>query len=371
MIGDREIRVTASIGFCLYPDSAADATEILRNSNAAMREAKASGRASLVACSHIKKAEIFGRLELEEDLRYALKRGEFSLHYQPLIDCAKGEVTGLEALLRWNNPKRGNVPPLDFIPLAEEIGLMVPISEWVFQKACEDCVDLQKETGRSLKVAVNLSPRQFNQRKLSSLVERTLQTSGLAACDLELEITEDMLMVNSGDTVATLEAIRALGVGISIDDFGTGFSSFAYILQYQVDRIKIDQSFIAKVMHDSNATAVVRAIIAMARGLNIAVVAEGVETSEQLEFLLKRRCDVAQGYFFSRAVPKNEFAAAVERIRSMRSLTAISSESRPLQSETRRGPKNEFTHCAVRESTGEFQTAVPARHEIEHSQLIA
>jgi diguanylate cyclase (GGDEF)-like protein/PAS domain S-box-containing protein len=349
MIGDREIRVTASIGFCLYPDSAADATEILRNTNAAMREAKASGRASLVACSHIKKAEIFGRLELEEDLRYALKRGELSLHYQPQIDCVQGEVTGLEALLRWNSPKRGNVPPSDFIPLAEELGLMVPISEWIFHKACEDCVDLQRETGLSLKLAMNLSPRQFNQRKLSSLVERTLEATGLAACNLELEITEQTLMVNSGDTLATLAAIRELGVGVAIDDFGTGYSSFSYILQYQVDRIKIDQSFIAKVMHDSNATAVVRAILAMSRGLNIAVVAEGVETPEQLAFLLKQRCDVVQGYLFSRAVPKNEFAAAVDRIMSMRSVAAISSDSHLLH----RVPNNELNHRSIRGSANE------------------
>jgi diguanylate cyclase (GGDEF)-like protein/PAS domain S-box-containing protein len=320
MIGDREIRVTASIGFCLYPESAKDAPEILRTTNAAMREAKASGQVSLAANSHIKKAETSGRLELEEDLRYALERGEFSLHYQPQIDCMRGEVTGLEALLRWQNPKRGNVPPMNFIPLAEEIGLMVPISEWLFKKACEDCVDLEHQTGRSLKLAVNLSPRQFRQRKLASLVEKTLQSTGLSPHNLELEITEQMLMVNSGDTLTTLASIRKLGVGIAIDDFGTGFSSFSYILQYHADRIKIDQSFIANVLHDSNATAVVRAIIAMAHGLNIPVVAEGVETPEQFEFLLRRRCDVVQGYLFSRPVPKHEFAMAVDKVSAMRAL---------------------------------------------------
>ena len=319
-IGDREICVTASIGYCLYPDSATDVSEVLRNTNAAMREAKASGRVGPSVWTQIKKSELSGRLELEEDLRHALERGELSLHYQPQVDCARGEVTGLEALLRWTNPKRGSVSPADFIPLAEEIGLMVPISEWVFQQACLDCVDLQIQTGRSLKLALNLSPRQFNQRKLPILVKQTLEATGLAPSNLELEITEEMLMVKSNDTVETLAAIRALGVGIAIDDFGTGFSSFSYILEYQTDRIKIDQSFISKVLRDSNATAVVQAIIAMAHGLNMTVVAEGVETPEQLKFLLKRRCDVAQGYLFSRPVPKSDFAAAVDKISSMRAV---------------------------------------------------
>jgi diguanylate cyclase (GGDEF)-like protein len=313
-VAEREVWVTASLGYCVYPEGATDAAGLLHHADAAMYEAKNAGRAYLNTYPPILPNETLNRMELEEDFRHALKNDELVLHYQPQIRLSTGEVTGLEALLRWNSPKRGVVPPAQFIAVAEEVGLMIPVGEWALQQVCRDGVDLQRATGRPLTMALNLSARQFGLRGLAPLVQRTLVYTGLAPNHLELEITEQMLMVNSPHTLETLQAIRDLGVGIAIDDFGTGFSSFAYILQYHVDRIKIDQTFIARSIDDPNATAVVRTIIAMAHGLNMRVVAEGVETLEQSEFLSRRRCDDAQGYLFARPMPKDEIAAAVARI---------------------------------------------------------
>jgi len=220
-------------------------------------------------------------------------------------------VTGMEALLRWTNPKLGRISPAQFIPLAEETGLIVPIGEWAFMTACCEGKALRDELDMDLTLSVNLSPRQFQQKNLVRVVENSLAKSGLPADRLQIEITENMLMANSGDVLDKLQRMRELGVRISIDDFGTGFCSFSYLLQYQVDRLKIDQSFVKKAGTDANAAAVVRTIIAMSHGLNIKVVAEGVETDEQLRFLLRRRCDEAQGNFIGRPVAQEEFCEAV------------------------------------------------------------
>ena len=206
------------------------------------------------------------------------------------------------------------MPPAEFIPVAEDLGIMGPISEWVFERACADCHEFQGWAARPFKVAVNLSARQFAQRELPDMVERTLQMSGLHPDHLQLEITEQMLMVNSPRTVETLKAIRELGVSIAIDDFGTGFSSFSYILDYQVDHIKIDRSFISKATVDPSAMAVTKAIIRMAHSLKMRVVAEGVETEEQSNFLTRQRCDAAQGYFFARPVCKGDFLNTLQQV---------------------------------------------------------
>ena len=313
-IDERELRMTASIGFCLYPDDAATGSELLRKADVAMYEAKKEGRGCVRAYSAEMQAEAADKLAMEEELRRALVAGEFELHYQPQVHCATGRVSGMEMLLRWKSPKRGNVSPAVFIPVAEEAGLMLQIGEWGVAQACRDCVRAQNELGVALRVAVNLSPRQFAQKNLTSLVKQSLAETSLPASHFELEITEQMLMANTACVTNTLSELRELGVKIAIDDFGTGFSSFAYILQYQVDRLKIDRSFVDRVSQDESAAAVVRAIIAMGRGLNIELVAEGVETQEQLAFLLRRRCDTVQGWLYSKAVPIEDFAAAVRRI---------------------------------------------------------
>jgi len=313
-LGDREVRVTASLGYSVYPDGANTAAGLLHIADAAMYDVKNEGRASLHVYTPPVHRLTTDRLELEEDFRHALENNELSLHYQPQIQLATRDVTGLEALLRWKSPRHGSIPPSQFIPIAEEVGLMIPVGEWALRQCCLDGVELQKQLNRRLTIGLNLSARQFSQRGLPTLIEKTLLDTGLNPTQLELEITEQMLMVNSPYTLETLQAIRDLGVGIAIDDFGTGFSSFAYILQYHVDRIKIDQSFIARSIQDPNAMAVVRTIIAMAHGLNMRVVAEGVETYEQSDFLMRRRCDDAQGYLYARPMAKDEVFAAVQRI---------------------------------------------------------
>jgi diguanylate cyclase (GGDEF)-like protein/PAS domain S-box-containing protein len=310
------VRVTGSVGVCIFPDVATDAKHLLKRADSAMYAAKENGRNQHQVFSEGMLKESADRLMMEHALRHALVNGELSMNYQLQISLTTGAPTGMEALLRWTHPKLGEIPPAQFIPLAEETGLIVPIGEWAFMTSCCEGKALQDELGIDLTVSVNLSPRQFQQKNLVEIVEIALIKSGLPARNLEIEITENMLMVNSVDTLDKLQKMRELGVRISIDDFGTGFCSFSYLLQYQVDRLKIDQSFVKKSISDANAAAVVRTIIAMSHGLNIKVVAEGVETDEQLRFLQRRKCDEAQGYFIARPVAAKEFSAVVRTISS-------------------------------------------------------
>lgn len=309
VVGGREISVTASVGVCVYPDWGADPVSLLRNADAAMYAAKDSGRNSFQVFSDTMLEANADRLELETDLRYAIDKDQMFVVYQPQVNCKSGEIVGIEALLRWQHPMRGLVSPADFIPAAEDCGLILPIGQWVLRRACKEAKEMQERVGRRFMVAINLSPRQFLHSNLAELVEDALRESGLAAEDLELEITEYTLMISSTETSLALGRLRELGVRIAIDDFGTGFSSFKYILEYEVDRLKIDRSFIAKCPHDANATSIVRTVIAMAHGLRMKVVAEGVETEEQAAFLMRRHCDEAQGYLFGRPMPMDEVVA--------------------------------------------------------------
>ena len=311
LIEDHPVRVTASVGVCIYPDFASDAKHLLKRADSAMYAAKENGRNQHQIFSESMLKETAERLTMEHALRHALANGELSMHYQPQISLTTGAVTGMEALLRWTHPKLGNVPPAQFVPLAEETGLIVPIGEWAFMAACCEGKALQDELGMDLTVSVNLSPRQFQQKNLLHIVENSLAKSGLPAERLQIEITENMLMVSSENILDKLQKIRELGVRISIDDFGTGFCSFSYLLEYQVDRLKIDQSFVKKAETDANAAAVVRTIIAMSHGLNIKVVAEGIETDEQLRFLMRRKCDEAQGNYIAMPVAQGEFCDLV------------------------------------------------------------
>jgi diguanylate cyclase (GGDEF)-like protein/PAS domain S-box-containing protein len=307
------VHVTASVGVCIFPDFASDAKHLLKRADAAMYAAKENGRNQHQIFSESMLKETAQRLTMEHALRHALANGEMSMHYQPQISLTTGAVIGMEALLRWTNPKLGRISPTQFIPVAEETGLIVSIGEWAFMTACCEGKALQDELGMELTVSVNLSPRQFQQKNLLYVVENALAKSGLPAERLQIEITENMLMINSGENLDKLQKMRELGVRISIDDFGTGFCSFSYLLQYQVDRLKIDQSFVKQAGTDANAAAVVRTIIAMSHGLNIKVVAEGVETDEQLRFLLRRKCDEVQGNFISPPVRPAEFCEVVRK----------------------------------------------------------
>jgi EAL domain-containing protein (putative c-di-GMP-specific phosphodiesterase class I) len=246
------------------------------------------------------------RLELESDLSRALERGEFLLHYQPKVEIATGLITGTEALLRWKHPLRGLVPPMDFIPLAEETGLIVPIGEWVLATACAQNKAWQDQGLTMLGIAVNLSPRQFADPMLVAKLTRIIQSSGLDPSSLELEITESVVMSHGECAVTILEEIKSIGVQISIDDFGTGYSSLAYLKRFPIDTVKVDRSFIRDIPADSGDMKIAKAIIAMAHALRLKVVAEGVETAEQLKFLRAELCDEVQGYFLCRPLPESE-----------------------------------------------------------------
>ena len=308
-----QLHITASVGVSVYPDVHGDARQMLKWADAAMYSAKVNGRNQHQVFNEDMLQETADRLSMERALRHAITRNELRLHYQPQISLTTGEVIGMEALLRWQHPEHGLLSPARFMPLAEETGLIIPMGEWAFTEACCEGQQLREELGLDMTIAVNLSPRQFVQKNLLEVVQHALRVSALPAEALEIEITENTLMVNSDATVEMLQRLRALGVRIAIDDFGTGFCNFSYLIQYKVDRLKIDQRFVRLAATDANAAAVVRSIIAMSHGLDVRVVAEGIETEEEMRFLMRRRCDEAQGYLISRPVPASEFGAAIRQ----------------------------------------------------------
>jgi diguanylate cyclase (GGDEF)-like protein/PAS domain S-box-containing protein len=317
VIQEHTVRLTASAGYCIFPDLAASFDHLLERTGSAMHAAKQRGRNRYQVFTADMLKDASPRLSMESALRLALEHRELFLHYQPQISLPKGHVIGIEALLRWNHPTLGLVSPAHFIPMAEEMGLMPEFGAWVIEQACRDAKRLQDQMGRSFLLSVNISPRQFQQKRLVKTIEGALRDSGLCPHNLEIEITENTLMINSTANLEMLQVIRNLGVQLSIDDFGTGFSSFSYLLQYQIDRLKIDQSFVRQAMVDANAAAVVRTIIAMSHGLDIKVIAEGAETRDQVKFLLQRRCDEVQGFYFARPVARHELVETIQRIEAM------------------------------------------------------
>ena len=314
LVGEMEVNLTASVGVCIYPDFAEDVDSLLERADAATYAAKENGRNQYQIFSDAMLKESQERLSMDTALRHALIREELFLHYQPLVSLTTGRVIGMEALLRWHHPKLGVIAPSTFIPLAEETGLIVAIGEWALRQSCVQAKALCDELNMDLSVSVNLSPRQFEQHNLLQVISDALELSGLPAKNLQLELTENTLMINSASNLEKLQLIRQLGARVAIDDFGTGFCSFSYLLQYPVDRLKIDQSFVMKAVTEPNAATVVRTIVAMSHHLGIKVIAEGVETPDHLRFLASRQCDEAQGYYFSRPVAAAGFAAATEAI---------------------------------------------------------
>jgi diguanylate cyclase (GGDEF)-like protein/PAS domain S-box-containing protein len=314
MIGDMEVNLSASVGVCIYPDFASDVDSLLERADAAMYAAKENGRAQyqMFADAMLKASQ--ERLSMDTALRHALTREEMYLHYQPIVSLTTGRVIGMESLLRWHHPKLGMIPPATFVPLAEDTGLIVPIGEWAMKQSCIQTKLLSRELGMDLSISVNLSPRQFEQPNLLEVIDDALAESGLDPKHLQVELTENTLMINSASNLEKLQHIRQMGARVAIDDFGTGFCSFSYLLQYPVDRLKIDQSFVLKSTLEPNAATVVRTIVAMSHNLGIKVIAEGVETMEHLTFLARRHCDEAQGYYFSRPVAASGFAEAVASI---------------------------------------------------------
>ena len=301
-----EFFITASIGISLFPKDGSEPEILLKHADIAMYHAKEQGGNNFQFYAQDMNIRTLERLALENNLRYALERGELELYYQPQVSLKNGNVIGMEALLRWRHPKLGMVSPTEFIPLAEETGLIVPIGAWVIKTACTQLKTWQQEGLPVQFVAVNLSPRQFMQKDLLNQIADILEETQLDASCLELEITEGLIMRDVDSAVMTLQALKMMHVQIAIDDFGTGYSSLNYLKRFPLDRLKIDKSFINDINNDPNDAAIALAVIAMAHSLQLKVIAEGVENEQQLIFLKSRRCDDVQGYYFSRPLPSAE-----------------------------------------------------------------
>jgi len=312
-LGRTNCHVTASIGISIFPADGNDSQSLLKAADVAMYRAKQAGRNNYLFYSPVMNEHTVERLELESDLRHALERGEFLLHYQPKVELETGSIIGVEALLRWKHPLHGLVPPMDFISLAEETGLIAPIGEWALATACARNKAWQDEGLAKMSVAVNLSARQFADPMLLPKLKRIIGESGLDPSCLELEITESMVMSHPAEAVAVLESLKSIGVQIAIDDFGTGYSSLAYLKRFPIDTIKVDRSFIRDIATDSGDKKITRAIIAMAHSMKIKVVAEGVETWDQLAFLRAQKCDAVQGFLLFRPLPEEEVAGTLAR----------------------------------------------------------
>ncbi len=301
-LDDRTLQVTASIGVSTFPDDGSDADALLRNADAAMYRAKDLGGNSFELCTPELTAAAVERLELQNGLRQALDRNEFLIHYQPLVSLGSGRIVGLEALVRWQHPQKGFLPPVTFIPMAEETGLILPLGDWVLRAATSQLkIWLDKVIG--LRISVNFSAKQFRERSLIPSVESALSTAGLEPKNLEVEITESIAMEDAEIVVANLNTLRTMGCGIAIDDFGTGYSSMSYLKNFPITSLKIDRSFVTDLPSNPADAGIVRAIVEMAHGSRLSVIAEGVETQEQFLHLQKYGCDEMQGYWVSRPLP--------------------------------------------------------------------
>lgn len=304
-IDGEEVGISGSIGIAVFPDDAADMEALIKNADSAMCRAKEAGRSTFRFFTPETDALAQERAALEKDLRMALEYEEFILHYQPLIALDSGRICGAEALLRWNHPERGFVPPNTFIPLAEESGMINDLGKWVLRAACAQAADWQRRFGQNLHMAVNFSLHQCGE--CLELIDVTLADSGLDPELLALEITERVFMRDADTVIAVLSQLRERGLKLFLDDFGTGYSSLSFLQRLPLNVVKIDRSFVREMTTDGNARAITGAIIAMAHSLGLKVVAEGIETEEQLSLLRARGCDMAQGFLFSRAVPAREF----------------------------------------------------------------
>ena len=313
----REVFITASIGAAMYPQDAKDPESLLKSAELAMYRAKESGRNSYQLYTVEMQTRVTERLALESRLRQALARGEFELYYQPQVDLRTNRVFGCEALIRWKQPDLGMISPAKYIPLAEETGLIVPIGEWVLRTACRQCKAWQDAGLPPVTVAVNISARQFREKNLFELVGTTLAETGLAPGQLELEVTESVIMHDAQQVIASLQAFRDMGVRLSVDDFGTGYSSLSYLKRFPVDRLKIDQSFVRDLSSNADDVAIAQAIITLGHTLNLHVIAEGVETPEQLAFLRNHHCDEMQGYLFGKPMLAEDFAKLLESGRTL------------------------------------------------------
>ncbi|MEH6472598.1 MAG: EAL domain-containing protein [Halopseudomonas sp.] len=304
--GPEGMSLTSSIGISVYPQDGIDASGLLRNAEAAQYKAMEQRNCFRFYTPELNE-RAQDRLSLEVELRMAVERNEFVLYYQPKVDLFSGDITGSEALIRWIHPERGLVPPNDFIPAAEDTGLIIQIGAWAMEQACRTTREINDRCGTELKIAVNLSAKQFNDEQLAQMIKQGLNSAGLAPELLECELTESMLMNDPDKALEVITELKQLGIRVALDDFGTGYSSLSYLKQFPIDTLKIDRSFVKDIPGDRQDMAISRAIIALAETLELYVVAEGVETQEQREFLEQERCDSMQGFLFSRPLPAEEF----------------------------------------------------------------
>ena len=306
---DQEVKITTSIGISIFPNDATDEETLLRNADLAMYHAKESGGNCYQFFDDAMNTAAERRTSIETGLRRAVDRGELLLHYQPQVDFVSGDIIGTEALIRWRHPERGLVSPADFIPLAEETNLILTLGEWVLRKGCAQAKAWQDAGYPALPVAINISGRHFWLGKIIESVDKAITAAGLDPHCLELEITERILIRATVEAIDTLKALKAKGLRITLDDFGSGYSSLGYLARFPIDAIKIDRAFVQDLGIDPNAATITTTVIGLARNLGIEVIAEGVETQEQAEFLRERGCRLMQGYLFARPGPPE----AIER----------------------------------------------------------
>lgn len=314
LVQGHSLNVSCSMGISIYPEHGADSETLIKNADAAMYYAKESGRNAFRFFTQHMNAQVVERLTIEHNLRMALERNELFLVYQPQLEVSSGRITGIEALLRWQSPELGLVPPDRFIRVAENSGLILPIGEWVLRAACATVRRWQDEGLPAIPVAVNVSAVRFRQEGFRSLVKRVLQETGLAAQFLELELTESLLLSNADVTLPVLRELKEMGVKLAIDDFGTGYSSLSYLRQFPVNHLKIDRSFINAVAVNSDDAAITTAVINLGKSLNLKVIAEGVENEEQMAFLKNHRCDEIQGYYFCKPLTSDQIHAKLQEL---------------------------------------------------------
>ena len=318
-LDERELVVTTSIGIAVYPSDGTTPTELLRNADTAMYHSKEQGRSTYNFFTNEMNLHVSRSLEVEEQLHGALEREEFSVHYQPVINLGSGRVVAAEALLRWNNPALGSISPEEFIPIAEQTGVILGIGRFVLQQAVINALQWREISDDGFKIAVNLSPRQFRDATLIDFIMSLLKNSGLGPDSLVLEVTEGVLMSGQKDLEKALMQLHETGIRLAMDDFGTGYSSMSYLRKYPFDVLKVDRSFVHDITIDPADTELVNASILMAHGLGLEVVAEGVETEEQLTRLRDMQCEYGQGYLFSRPVDAEAFTDLVKRRTSRKS----------------------------------------------------
>jgi diguanylate cyclase (GGDEF)-like protein len=307
-IDQHNLRVTASIGVTTYPEDGQETAMLIKNADLAMYQAKENGRNNYQFFEKDMNVRALERQSVEENLCFALDRDELVMHYQPKINLKTGEITGVEALIRWQHPERGLIGPLQFISVAEDCGLMLPIGNWVLRESCRQAKAWQDAGLRPIEMAVNVSSVEFRNEDFLEGVRAILEETGLSPHYLGLELTESVLMQHAEFTVPVLKKLKAMGVRLAIDDFGTGYSSLSYLRQFPIDTLKVDQSFVNGINADTDDATIINAVINMGSNLNHRVIAEGVETVEQVAFLQAHGCDEGQGYYFSRPVPASQFA---------------------------------------------------------------